>query len=153
MGGDIRNTHTPKITTKQLKMKASVASSTTNVLLDKKLTGVMQNLHTTDTRMTSYTGRCLDRTPTVEGCPMTEAQRLRAFAEETEYELLFADGFDEAILGVVQQFHRYIVLYDREKCIEILMKDGTREEAEEYFEFNVVGGWHGEQTPCFLTKV
>jgi hypothetical protein len=84
---------------------------------------------------------------------MTEAQRLRAFAEETEYELLFADGFDEAILGVVQQFHRYIVLYDREKCIEILMKDGTREEAEEYFEFNVVGGWHGEQTPCFLTKV
>tara|TARA_Y100000310_G_C20634712_1_gene790554 strand:- start:394 stop:654 length:261 start_codon:yes stop_codon:yes gene_type:complete len=84
---------------------------------------------------------------------MTEAQRLHDFLKETDAEVLFADGFDEAVLGVVQQFNRYIVLYDRAKCIEILAKDMTEEEAEEHFESNVVGGWHGEQTPCFLLRL
>ena len=28
----------------------------------------------------------------------------------------------------------------------------TYEEAVEYFEFNVIGAWVGEQTPMFLTK-
>ncbi len=43
------------------------------------------------------------------------------------------------------------VLYDRSKCIEILMRDGcTYEEAVEYFEFNVSGAWVGDRTPGFM---
>jgi hypothetical protein len=33
------------------------------------------------------------------------------------------------------------------------MRDGmTWEEAEEYFEFNQMGAWVGDSTPCFLIK-
>ena len=67
-------------------------------------------------------------------------------------EALVADGFDEAIIGVGRQFNTDIVVYDEEKCIKILMeRDGmTDEEAEEFFEFNVVGAYVGEHTPIFV---
>ena len=69
-------------------------------------------------------------------------------------ELLVADGFDEAILGVSQQFNSLSVAYDRNKCIEILMtRDNmTQLEAVEYFEFNVVGSYVGEHTPSFIER-
>lgn len=69
--------------------------------------------------------------------------------------IMLADGFEEAIVGIGQQFTRQFVVYDRSKCIEILMyRDGmTEEEAEEYFEFNVVGAWVGEGTPVFVRQM
>ena len=69
-------------------------------------------------------------------------------------ELLVADGFDKAILGVSQQFNSLSVAYDRNKCIEILMtRDNmTQLEAVEYFEFNVVGSYVGEHTPSFIER-
>ena len=65
-------------------------------------------------------------------------------------ELLFADGFDDAIIGVAQQFNIMSVAYNRDKCIEILMKDMDQLEAIEYFEFNVIGAYVGEHTPTFI---
>ena len=70
-----------------------------------------------------------------------------------EEELLLADGFEAALIGTGERCgHPTIAVYDREKCIEVLEKrDGmTQEEANEFFEFNVVGAWVGEQTPIFL---
>ena len=69
-------------------------------------------------------------------------------------ELLFADGFDEAILGVVERCgHPAVVVYDRDKCIQILVGEGwTETEAQEHFSFNVEGAWVGERTPAFLYK-
>ena len=64
--------------------------------------------------------------------------------------LLFADGFDDAIIGVAQQFNIMSVDYNRDKCIEILMKDMDQLEAIEYFEFNVIGAYVGEHTPTFI---
>lgn len=72
-------------------------------------------------------------------------------AEENP-DALFADGFDEALIGVVHRACQpTIALYDREKCIAILMKrDGMpHEDADEFFEFNVVGAWMGDHTPAF----
>lgn len=68
-------------------------------------------------------------------------------------EALFADGFDDAIVGVVERFGMPpVVLYNRERCISILMEDGLdREDAEEHFSFNVIGAWVGEYTPAFAT--
>ena len=41
--------------------------------------------------------------------------------------------------------------YDRCRCIDILVAQGmSREDAEEYFEFNVAGAWLGEQTPVWI---
>ena len=70
-------------------------------------------------------------------------------------EMLFADGFDAAILGYFQRCgQEAVVVYDRDKCICILMSQGLSEEdAEEYFEFNVVGAWVGDRTPAFLVRV
>jgi len=69
-------------------------------------------------------------------------------------ELLVADGFDKAILGVSQQFNSLSVAYDRNKCIEILMtRDNmTQLEAVEYFEYNVVGSYMGQYTPSFIER-
>jgi hypothetical protein len=69
-------------------------------------------------------------------------------------ELLKADGFDDAILGVVHRMGIQAICYDQDKVIDILMGDGmTYEEAVEYFEFNIAGAWVGESTPFFLQKM
>ena len=78
----------------------------------------------------------------------------RKYLAEIDEDLLCADGFDEAILGICERAcSSAVVAYDRDKCIEILVeRDGmTYEDAVEYFEFNVVGGWVGDNTPVFLT--
>jgi hypothetical protein len=67
--------------------------------------------------------------------------------EET---VLLADGFEEAFLGIAWQFRTPVAVYDKSLCIKKLMKDMSREEAEEYFDFNVQGAYVGEQTPIFL---
>lgn len=71
---------------------------------------------------------------------------------EIDPEILLADGFEEALIGYVEIFNKVIALYDREKCLSILEEKGcSPEEAEEYFQFNVIGAWMGEKTPGFAT--
>ena len=74
-------------------------------------------------------------------------------SEKEEYEpLLLADGFEECFIGYLDRYAAMpIALYDRRKCIEKLVNDGmTPDDAEEYFQFNVTGGWVGEGTPGFV---
>jgi hypothetical protein len=85
----------------------------------------------------------------------TPAEKLRIWVTEYNPDALFADGFDEAILGVAERCSRpALVVYDTARCIEILMaRDGmTADEAWEYFEFNTIGAWVGEMTPLFLIR-
>jgi hypothetical protein len=60
-------------------------------------------------------------------------------------------GFDGAILGVVERFGtEAVLLYDYEKCIDILVFEGmSYEDACDYFSFNVIGAWVGDYTPAF----
>ena len=69
-------------------------------------------------------------------------------------ELLIADGFDKAIIGVSTSFNKMSVAYDTNKCIKILMSrdNMSREEAIEYFEYNVAGAYVGEHTPTFSER-
>ena len=70
-------------------------------------------------------------------------------------EMLRADGFNDAIMGIVQRCGQDdVVLYDTDTVIEGLMNgDGmSYEEAVEYFEFNILGAWMGEGTPAFFSK-
>lgn len=66
-----------------------------------------------------------------------------------EDEFLKADGFDDAIIGVDETSMRLI--YSVKKCIEILAKDMTAEEAYEYFHFNVSGAYVGDKTPIWCS--
>ncbi len=72
-----------------------------------------------------------------------------------EDKLLFADGFDDAIVGVSHQFNSLSVAYDKNKCIGILMardEEMTIDDAEEYFSFNIIGSYVGKHTPSFIYK-
>ena len=65
-----------------------------------------------------------------------------------EEEILLADGFDKAIIGVSNNDMR--VIYSKSLCIDIIMSQGMDEdEALEYFEYNVSGAYIGEKTPIW----
>jgi hypothetical protein len=69
--------------------------------------------------------------------------------------MLKADGYNAAIMGIVQRFGQVpVILYDTDKVLEILVyRDGmTYDEAVEFFEFNVLGAWVGDETPAFYSK-
>ena len=65
--------------------------------------------------------------------------------------LLFMDGFDEAIIGVSDNFREPVVVYSRKKCIEILCREMDYMEAVEYFDYNVAGAYVGELTPIIVS--
>jgi len=62
------------------------------------------------------------------------------------------DGFNDCILGVASRFGQEdIIAYDYHKVIAKLVEDGMTEgEAVEYFEYNMIGAWVGDTTPCFV---
>jgi len=70
--------------------------------------------------------------------------------EVTEDGALLATGFEDALLGFGTRFIYDVAIYDYSKCIEILARDMSQEDAEEYFEFNVRGAFVGENTPVFI---
>ena len=73
---------------------------------------------------------------------------------EYNEEALSADGFEDALIGVAEVHNRPpLAVYDRDKCLNVLMdRDGmTEEEAEEFFTYNVSGSWVGEHTPIYVT--
>jgi hypothetical protein len=62
-------------------------------------------------------------------------------------------GLEGAIVGITDEFGSgRRVLYSKDKIIEILQeRDGmTWMEAEEFFDYNIKGGYFGEQNPVFL---
>jgi hypothetical protein len=62
-------------------------------------------------------------------------------------ELLVADRFDSAIIGIDETSMR--IIYSTSKCIEILEENMSREEAIEFFYYNVKGSYVGEKTPIW----
>ena len=63
------------------------------------------------------------------------------------------DGLDEAIVGIVEEFgNGPRILYSKNKIIYILQeRDGMSwSEAEEVYDYNILGLYAGEQNPIFL---
>jgi hypothetical protein len=75
-----------------------------------------------------------------------------ACEEKTRADLIQLDGFDDCYLGVVESYGEHpSVCYDHGKIIERLKKDGmSEEEAEDYFDYNIIGAYFGEKMPVFL---
>jgi len=92
----------------------------------------------------------------IHGPPVTDDPRAAVEEQlEEDNDALFADGFDRAILGLGTQFTKDpVVVYDWDKCVEVLMEQGmSPEEAVEHMDFNVTGAWVGERTPIFVRRV
>ena len=63
-------------------------------------------------------------------------------------EILKADGFDDAVIGIDTGTMRLI--YSVTRCVEILIVGGMdMNYAIEYFDFNVRGSYVGEKTPIW----
>jgi hypothetical protein len=71
---------------------------------------------------------------------------IESFPDE---DILKADGFDKAVIGIELDTMRLI--YSKLKCIEVIMltADLTYDEAVEFLDFNVFGSYVGELTPIW----
>ena len=85
---------------------------------------------------------------------MTISEWLHAIVgKEVVEELVTADGFDNAFIGIGERINLdSVAVYDVDKCIDILVsRDGmTYEEAMEFFDFNIKRAWVGEKTPIWV---
>jgi hypothetical protein len=67
--------------------------------------------------------------------------------------MLYADGFEECIIGVFTEGEVPRVVYDKWAMVEVLMESDLElswEDSVEFLEFNVWGAYHGEGTPVYL---
>ena len=84
---------------------------------------------------------------------VTLAERLLDLGVE---DALIMDGYNDCVVGILERFGMEpIVLYDKDKVIAKLIDEGcdSYEGALEYYHFNQLGGWHGDQTPGFLVRL
>jgi len=63
-------------------------------------------------------------------------------------DVLFADGFNDAIIGCEPNMWK--VVYSRNKVIEILIEDMSEEDAMEYAEYNTFNAYVGDNTPLWV---
>jgi hypothetical protein len=66
---------------------------------------------------------------------------------------IILDGLDDAIIGIVEEFgNGPRILYSKPKILNILCKRDlmTQSEAEEFYDYNIIGLYAGEQNPVFL---
>lgn len=73
----------------------------------------------------------------------------RILEDHPDEEFLLADGFEEAIVGY--EITSMKIIYDYNKMVEILVRDGLDEiDAIEYLDYNVLGAYVGEKTPIIM---
>lgn len=74
---------------------------------------------------------------------------IERYAQEDE--VLFADGLDDAIIGFEPNLWK--VVYSREKCIEVMSRDMSWEEAIEFLDYNTFNCYVGEKTPIWVDDI
>lgn len=81
-----------------------------------------------------------------------QTQKILEWIDETFEIIIYPDGFEDCIVGVAEKFGGPpVAVMDMEKILAKLRKgDMTHEEAVEYFEFNILGAYVGEQTPVYM---
>ena len=58
--------------------------------------------------------------------------------------------YEQAIIG--QDDASLRIVYSADKIIEILSEEMTHEEAEEFYEYNILGAYMGEMTPIYVSE-
>jgi hypothetical protein len=76
-------------------------------------------------------------------------------AEIWDENLLFMSEpeYDEAIIGVVERAGGSpVIAYDTQKILDILERSMPMEDAQEFFEYNILGAYMGDRTPVYITQ-
>lgn len=110
-------------------------------------TYIVVGVRTQSTGMSSPSGR------TVLGQADRVGVRSVVMDIEKRIDMLKADGFDDAIIGVATDFTEPRLVYSVSICLDILKESMEYEDAIEYFEFNVSGAYVGEQTPIWCWDI
>lgn len=80
--------------------------------------------------------------------------RLIEFLDEESLFLGDGDEFDRAIIGTTVRDGNTVVVYDVDLVIECLMNQGMdREEAEEWYGFNIECAYMGPYTPIYVRSI
>lgn len=87
---------------------------------------------------------------------MKKNQELRERLSEMNAELLYADGYDNCIIGLSEDGMH--VVYDSTKMMETLLKENesdgmTEADAWDYLGFNTFSAYVGECTPIYITRI
>ncbi len=70
-----------------------------------------------------------------------------------EFLFLSEPEYDEAIIGVVERAASPpVIAYDTQKILDILERTMPMEDAQDHFDYNIVGSYMGERTPVFITS-
>ena len=62
------------------------------------------------------------------------------------------EDYDKAIIGVVERINLHVLCYDVAHLLLILQEDMSEDEAQEYFDYNIMGSWMGDHTPVYMTS-
>ena len=73
---------------------------------------------------------------------------IELYGDHDDDGLLFADGFDDAIIGICP--NSLCIIYSRSKVIDILSQDMSTEDALDYAEYNTFNTYVGEKTPIWV---
>lgn len=64
---------------------------------------------------------------------------------------IILEGFDDCIVGISEEFGKGPrLIYSKNKIIQSLMVGIDYEESLDYYYYNILGGYFGEQNPIFL---
>lgn len=82
---------------------------------------------------------------------------LTEIGNDIEEAVILFDGYEDALIGYGYTFqsegHLVVAIYDYDKCLECLRKQGMSEEdALEWFDFNTLGCYAGKNNPVFMKK-
>lgn len=70
--------------------------------------------------------------------------------------LILLPGLEKAFVGLQYRFNMLepIAVYDIDAVLQIYMERDEMDidEAQEFFEYNTIGGWYGDRTPCFIKR-
>lgn len=76
-------------------------------------------------------------------------------AEIWDQDLLFMSEpeYDDAIIGVMERAGGSpVIAYDTQKILDILERSMPMEDAQEFFEYNILGAYMGDRTPVYITQ-
>ncbi len=79
-------------------------------------------------------------------------EKILEWIDETFDVVIYPTGFEDCIVGVAEKFGGPpVAVLDIEKMLTKLEKEGmSHDEALEYFEYNILGAYVGEQTPVYM---
>ena len=82
------------------------------------------------------------------------AEFIAAMHSDDPKEIALVSDMEEAFIGIASlpsDSSLKVAIYNRDKCIDLLAKDMSLEEAEEHFKRNIEGSYSGKSGPIFVT--